>query len=201
MKPQLKWADFEAAASELEVPVAAVMAVSEVEAPQGGFDAAGQPRILFEGHVFHRLTGGRFSARHPTISYRSWTRAHYAKGKDSDARNTGEHKRLGAATALARSAGLMSASWGKFQILGENYATAGFGTLQAFINAMYRGEGDQLKAFTQFVVYDRKGKLHRALRDAVTSGDWAPFASIYNGPAYAQNGYHTKLAAAFRKRS
>lgn len=29
-----------------------------------------------------------------TIDYRSWTREHYANGKDADVRDAGEHKRL-----------------------------------------------------------------------------------------------------------
>src|ERR1700757_2030713 len=102
MKPTLTETDFISAAFALEMPVAPVKAVCEIEAPNGGFAAAGQPWILFEGHVFHRLTGGRYSAEHPTISYRSWTRDFYAKGKDADARNAGEHKRLAEAASLAR---------------------------------------------------------------------------------------------------
>jgi len=201
MKPTPNESDFTSAAFALEVPVAAVKAVCEIEAPNGGFDAAGQPPILFEGHVFHRLTGGRYSAGHPTISYRSWTKEFYAKGKDADARNAGEHKRLAEAAALARPAALMAASWGKFQILGENYVTAGFQSLQAFINAMYAGEGAHLKAFVEFVQHDRGGRGWAALKQAVATGNWTPFAEFYNGRDQAVNQYDRKLSAAFKKHS
>ena len=29
--------------------------------------------------------------------------------------------------------------------------------------------------------------------------NWAAFARIYNGPSYAARGYHTRMAAAYRK--
>jgi hypothetical protein len=185
------------AADKLGVPVAAVKAVLEVETPTGSFDAQGFPRILFEGHVFHRLTGGRYGKQAPTLSFPRWTREHYAKGKDSDQRNEREHARLQAAVALSRSAALMSASWGGFQILGENYASAGFASLQDFINAMYSDEPAHLRAFVEFVMHDRGGRGWKALKHAVSTGDWTPFAEFYNGAAQAVHGYDKRLKASF----
>jgi hypothetical protein len=72
--------DFVGAARELEIPPAAVMAVNEVEAPSGGFEPDGRPRILFEGHVFHRNTGGRFDKIAPTLSFPRWTSQFDAMG-------------------------------------------------------------------------------------------------------------------------
>lgn len=185
-------ADFARAAALLGVPEAAVRAVCEVEAPQGGFDAAGQPRILFEGHHFSRLTGGKYDYGYPTLSYPRWVRTHYAKGSNADARNAGEHQRLAAAVRLDKEAALQSASWGRFQIMGSNYALAGCGTLQEFVNAMYRSEADHLDAFCVFV------RAHPAMHRALQRLDWTAFARAYNGPAYAQNAYDAKLASAYR---
>lgn len=186
MKPRLTDDDFQAAAESLGVPVAAVKAVAEVEAPGPGFLPTGEPRILFERHVFHRLTNGKWSAWYPDISNPKWG----GYGPES-----AQHGRLQRATALDREAGLKSASWGKFQILGENYEQAGFGTLQGFINAMYASEADHLEAFVNFIRADKR--LHAALKAL----DWRTFARIYNGPAYAQHGYHTRIADAFRELS
>lgn len=199
MKPTLTEADFAAAADQLGVPVAAVKAVAQVETPQGSFDALGFPRILFEGHVFHRLTGGRYDKVVPTLSFPKWTREFYAKGKDVDQRNEREHARLQQAVALSRAAALMSASWGGFQILGENYATAGFATLQDFINAMYSGEPAHLRAFVEFVQHDRRGRGWAALKDAVKTGNWTQFAEFYNGSSQHLNNYSGRLAAAYRE--
>ncbi|SEA50729.1 N-acetylmuramidase family protein [Variovorax sp. YR216] len=183
-------ADFARAAEALRCPVAAVKAVCEVEAPEGGFDAAGRPRILFEGHKFSAATGGRYDKAYPTLSYPVWTRQFYARGADANARNAGEHQRLQQAARLDRNAALASASWGKFQILGENFRACGFTTLQAFINAMYSSEGRQLEAFVAFV-------KHEGLADEMRDLRWADFARRYNGPRYAENSYDVKLAAAY----
>lgn len=192
-RPPLSSADFARAAAQLAVPEAAVRAVCEVEAPQGGFDAAGLPRILFEGHHFARLTGGAYNSTHPTISYPAWVRTHYAKGSNADARNAGEHQRMARAAALNRDAALQSASWGRFQIMGSNHRLAGHATLQSFVNAMYDSEAAHLAAFCSFV------RAHPAMHQALQAQDWAAFARAYNGPAYAKNQYDTKLAAAYSK--
>lgn len=183
MKPRLTEEDFKAAAQSLGVPVAAIKAVAEVEAPGPGFLPSGEPRILFERHKFHRHTNGRYDRTHPNISNPRWG----GYGKES-----AQHGRLQQAVALEREAALKSASWGKFQILGENFAQAGFATLQGFINAMYASEADQLEAFVNFIRADPN--LHKALKNR----DWRNFARIYNGSAYAVHGYHTRLAAAYR---
>lgn len=186
---RLTEADYQDAAGALRCSVAAVKAVCAIEAPDGGFDSNGLPRILFEGHKFSAATGGRFDTSYPTISYPQWTRQFYSRGQTPDVRNAGEHLRLQQAAALDRDAALASASWGKFQILGANYRACGFPTLQAFINAMHAGEAEQLGAFVRFI-------LHERLDDEMREGRWEDFARRYNGPAYAQNRYHTKLAAA-----
>lgn len=194
MKSTLVERDFQDAARDLRCSIAAVKAVCEVEAPDGGFDAEGRPRILFEGHKFSAATGGRYDRSHPALSYPTWTREHYARGANADVRNAGEHARLQAAALLDRQAALAAASWGKFQILGANFKACGFATLQSFINAMYAGEGAQLKAFVRFVT-------HEQLEDEMRELRWADFARRYNGPRYAENNYHGKLAAAYRKYS
>lgn len=191
--PLLTQSDFQRAAFTLGCAMASIMAVCRVEAPDGGFDGAGQPRILFEGHKFSAATGGRFDKTHPTISYPTWTRQFYARGPNADARNAGEHLRLQQAAALDRTAAMQSASWGMFQVLGANYAASGFASLQEFLNAMYAGEVQQLDAFVQFVL--RNHGLASALRDQ----RWADFARRYNGPRYAENAYDIKLEAAYRR--
>lgn len=184
MKPRLTEDDFRLAAQSLGVPVAVVKAVCEVEAPGGGFEDDGEVRILFERHKFSQHTGGRFDKSHPHISNPRWG----GYGKSS-----AQHGRLAEAAALDRDAALKSASWGKFQILGENYEQAGFRTLQAFINAMHAGEPDQLEAFVAFV------KADPVMHFALQSKAWAKFARRYNGPAYAKNEYDRKLAEAYAK--
>lgn len=181
MKPVLSLADFQRAGAALNCSVPAIRAVCAVEAPRGGFLASGQPTLLFERHQFSRRSGRKFDAKYPDIS--NPTRGGYLGGE-------AEHGRLQRAVALDRDAALQSASWGKFQIMGFNYQAAGFATLQAFVNAMYEGEGAQLDAFVAYV-------LHEGLADELRECRWADFARRYNGPDYATNKYDTKLAAAY----
>jgi hypothetical protein len=192
LKPRLCLVDFNRASRSLGCWPAAIAAVCTVEAPAGGFDRNGQPRILFEGHVFSRLTKGSYDKANPTISYPRWTRAHYATGASPDDRNAGEHARLQQAATLNREAALMSASWGRFQILGQNYREAGHPSLQSFINAMYASEADQLDAFVEYIK-SRKLTVH------LVNHDWHAFAEAYNGPEQEKNGYALKLAAAFER--
>ena len=176
--------DFIWAANVLGCPVAHIKAVCKVEAPRGGFDSENRPVILFEAHKFSKKTGGIYDQSYPGISSRVWNRHLYSGS------NAGEHARLGLAVSLDRDAALESASWGAPQILGENYAECGYDSLQDFINAMYRSERSQLEAFVGFIQHDHIKVM------ALQKGEWSTFARRYNGPRYAENQYHTKLAAA-----
>lgn len=193
MGAKLTEQDFADAAEALQCDVAAVKAVAEVESRGGGFLSDGNtPVILFEAHIFHRLTKGRHTIKHPNISSAVWNRALYATGPTFDARGMAEHKRLQEAVALDRDAALQSASWGMFQIMGFNYAQCGAPTVQEFINDMYASEGRQLMAFVRFL---QSSNLVNALR----GHDWVTLAKGYNGPGYAANQYDKKLAAAWAK--
>jgi len=179
----LSHADFVDAAERLRCDLPAIKAVAEVESSGSGFLTDGRPRILFEAHIFSRLTDHRYDASHPAISAPSWNRSLYRGG-------AAEHDRLGQACSLNRGAGLKSTSWGMFQIMGFNYAAAGFSDIQAFINAMYRSERDHLMAFANFIMSTK-------LDDELRTHRWQAFAHGYNGPGYAQNRYDIKLAKAW----
>lgn len=184
MKPKLTEAGFAAAAELLGCEVAAIKAVCEVEAPKGGFLDDDRVRILFERHKFHRFTGGIFSAEHSDIS----NKAPGGYGPE------GAHQwaRFSKAFALDPKAAMKSCSWGKFQIMGFNFASAGFDSLDTFVEAMKVSEDEQLKAFVAIV-------KSFALTDELQRHDWAGFARGYNGENYKINRYDTKLAAAYAK--
>jgi len=177
--------DFATAAQILGCDIPAVKAVTEVESRGGGFLPDGRPKILFEGHWFYRYTKGKFAASHPTICYRRWTKAHYIGG-------AGEYDRLNAAIALDRTAALLSASYGAFQVMGFNFAICGFTKIEDFYAAMQVSEGEHLKAFCQYV-------KNSGLADELRRHDWAGFAKGYNGAEYKKNAYDSKLARAWRK--
>lgn len=179
----LNEADYQRAADALGCEPAVIKAVDRVESAGSGFLPNGQPKILFEAHIFGRITGGQYNHSHPDISSATWNRKLYKGG-------AAEHDRLQRAVDLDRSAALQSASWGRFQILGSNWRECGFPNLQAFINAMYESEGAQLDAFVSFV-------KKRGLADELQRKDWAGFARGYNGPAFKNNRYDIKLEQAY----
>lgn len=177
-------ADIIKATQVLGVDEAIVRAVCEVESAGSGFLSDGQVRILYERHIFHRLTGGIYSLKNPDISSRR-TGGYGRAG-------AWQHTRLQKATRLDRIAGLQSASWGKFQLMGFNYKACGFNNAQSFINAMHLSEGAQLMATANFI---KSQKLVAYMRKE----DWAGFARRYNGPNYRKNNYDVKLRKAVAK--
>jgi hypothetical protein len=175
-----------ALAKSLAVDAAALRAVAAVEAQGSGFlpNDPTKPKILFEGHAFHRLTGGRFAAERPDLSYPKWDKKKYSGTLK------GEWARLEAACNLDRAAALQSASWGMFQIMGFNYTYCGCPDVEAFVKLQHAGAGSQLECFARFVA--RPPYL-----EALKAKDWVTFAKAYNGPQHAKNNYAPKMAAAY----
>ncbi|MBU2710664.1 LysM peptidoglycan-binding domain-containing protein [Zooshikella harenae] len=177
---------YQRAANQLDVDHAVVKAVAAVESCGKAFIAKNKPAILFEAHIFSRLTQHQFDEGYPHISSRKWNPKLYKGGLK-------EYQRLEEAKLLNKKEALKSASWGKFQIMGFNYQLAGFETAEAFVEAMCNSEEAQLMAFVTFI------KAHNMMLQALRNHDWAKFAKCYNGPAYAKNRYDTKLAEAYQQ--
>lgn len=171
-------------AATLKIQAAALWAVIAVETSGCGFLSSRKPTILFERHIFSRLTNGQYDDG--DIS--SPTPGGYGP--------FGEHQydRLTMAIAKNRTAALQSASWGLGQIMGTNYSSAGFASVEEMVAAMCESEDAQLRAMVNFLV---ASKLHVPLQ----SQNWASFARGYNGPNYAINRYDIRLQAEFQKYS
>jgi len=177
--------DYINAAKELGCEVAAIKAVAEVESPGSGFLPSGEPKILFERHRFYKYTNGAYAKSHPDICNK--IRGGY--GKESD-----QHLKLQRAALLNREAALMSCSWGKFQVMGDNWQKLGYKTLQQFINKMYESEAGHLDSFVRYI-------KAFGLQDHIRNKNWAAFAEGYNGSDYKANNYDFKLQSAFNKYS
>jgi N-acetylmuramidase len=67
--------DLQGAAQQLGCELVVLKAVADVESRGNGFLADKRPKILFEAHVFSRLTGHQYDGTHPGISSRVWNRA------------------------------------------------------------------------------------------------------------------------------
>lgn len=175
------------AANTLDVEPAAVQAVTIVEdGGRSGFLPApdNRPVILFESHAFHTNTRGIYDSSYPDISTSSWIKNYGASGSH-------QWDRLNKAISLNRPAALMSASWGKFQIMGSNWKLAGCTDIEAFVAAMCWSEEYQLAAFIAFI---QETNLVTALQDL----DWNTFAKHYNGPGNVSD-YSYKMVQAYAK--
>src|ERR1035441_3265702 len=169
-------------ASGLGVNEPEVWTVLVVETSGCGFLPDRRPPILYERHIFSRLTGGRFDDG--DISDPS--PGGYGPG------GAAQYGRLARAVALDRDAALQSASWGLAQIMGMNFKPAGFASAEDMVAAMCDSEDSQLQGFASFL---KSSKLDGALQ----IHDWTSLARGYNGPNFAANQYDAKLRGEFQK--
>lgn len=193
----LKESDIRNLAQILDLDAAVIKAVNEVESRGRGFNADGNPKILFEGHVFWKELEKQgvdpiaYAADNADILYKKWTKAHYKGG-------AAEYDRLNKAINLipnnpqVAEVAYASASWGLFQIMGYHYAALGYGSVIEFVGDMQLNEGKQLEAFGKFM--EKNG-----LVDYLRHRQWAEFAKRYNGADYAKNQYDVKLKDAYQK--
>jgi hypothetical protein len=171
--------------STLGVSEPEVWAVLTVETRGFGLLQDRRPQILFERHIFHRLTDGRHDSEDTNIS--NAKAGGYIGGPS-------EYTRLETAMRLDREAALQSASWGIGQVMGFNFKVAGFAGIDEMVAAMVKDEDAQLLAMANFI----KGNN---LAGALQHRSWASFARGYNGPGFKKNEYDTRLAAAHAKYS
>ncbi len=156
----------------------ALWAVLSVETSGCGFLADRRPKILFERHVFHRLTAGRFDGRDPDVS--APTPGGYGPG------GAHQYLRLQAAMLLDEGAALQSASWGLGQVMGFNHKAAGFADAGAMADAFVQSEDAQLAGMAGVIAGS-------SMKAALKAQDFTTFARLYNGPDFARNDYDGKL--------
>lgn len=171
-------------AGNLGVFASEMWSVLAVETSGCGYLPDRRPQILFERHIFHQLTNGQ-----------------YDDGDISDPTPGGygprggpQYDRLARAMDKDRTAALQSASWGIGQIMGMNYARAGFQNVEEMVTAMSDAEDQQLMALGNFLT-------STGLSSSLRAHDWASFARGYNGPNYAINRYDVRLSSEYQKYS
>lgn len=192
--------DLVTAAERLDVPLASIYAVNEVESKGKGILDNGKPVILFERHIMYRqLATARHAGDDPAELKQHADQLATANPALVNPKpggyigGTSEHQRLAMARLINDTAALESASWGAFQIMGFHWRRLGYASVQDFVAAMSASESQQFDAFTRFIETDPV--LHKALK----ARKWAEFAKLYNGPDYLRNLYDTKLQRAYER--
>lgn len=185
--------DFREVADELGVEVAAIKAVTEIEAGKThqGFWAEGKPIINFDLTMFRRMARrngvalGKYSRSHAVVFARPNT-ARYGS------QQAAQQARLDAARSIHNTSAIQGTFWGMFQIGGFNWKKCGAESIDEFVELMSRSERDQLEMFATFI-------RNAGLLDALQKRNWSAFARGYNGPGYASRRYHTRMASAYAK--
>lgn len=187
--------DYREVAEELDIPVAAIRAVAEIEAGPKceGFNADHTPVINFDLNMFKKAAKSRginlnkYKSTHPVVfnapdkkKYGSIQAAQYA--------------RLDAAMSIDTIAALEGTFWGMFQIGGFNWKICGCSSAQEFAEKMAHSENEQLKLFAAFI-------RNRNLVGYIKKRQWAKFSLSYNGPGYKRHGYDSRMEAAYKKYS
>lgn len=186
-------------------------------------DGAFIPAILYERHYFSDKSHHKYDATHPDISWLTGYRKRTLLGQDDKKMPDGiveatdiysdyssSYLRLINAYRLDPDAALMACSWGKFQIMGANFALCGQSDVVKFVDMMCASEASQIELVAEFI--QRKPRawknprnkalgLEISLWDAVKTKDWAAIAFNYNGSGYRTYSYDTKLKAAYEKHS
>lgn len=158
-------------------------AVSKVESGGSGFDKSGRPKILFERHIFHRLTDGKWSpapfsqSNGGGYSDPSWPKLTAAACKDADA-------------------AFSACSWGKFQVLGSHWSVLGYPSPIDMAYSAVTGEAAHYEMLARFI--EKNGLKDELCALSTDPADNRAFAKRYNGPAYERFKYHTKLAEAMK---
>jgi hypothetical protein len=160
-----------------------IWAVLTVETRGFGFLQDRRPQILFERHIFRRLTNGKYNAGNPDISNKN--PGGYVGG-------SGEYTRLEKAIGLDLENALQSTSWGIGQVMGFNYSVAGYPSIKKMVEDLVIDENSQLLAMANFI---KEKKLAGAMRCC----NWTSFAYGYNGKEFKKNEYDTHLATAHAK--
>ena len=190
----LKESDLVAGAKRLGVSVNVIKAIAEVETQGAGFLDNGRPKILFERHrmyfyliqKFGKTKANEFMANYPSIVNNKT--GNYLGG-------SAEYTRLSIAKQIDVECALQSASWGRFQLMGENWKTLGYVSAQEFVSQHEQNEGLQFEAFLRYcetksgVIDDESWKLIDALREE----NWHVVFSLYNGRNYKKLGYDSKF--------
>ena len=171
-------------------------AFMDTETSGSGFDALGRPKLLFEPHKFYAYLGAgskRDAAVRAGLAYPKWGEKPYPR--DS-------YPRLIEAIKIDEAAALKSASWGLGQVMGGNFASLGYATVQDMVDDCCEDEDNHLEQMVAFIKandIDDDLRALAALKRPTAPADCIGIVRVYNGPGYAKNNYHVKFSQAHNK--
>ncbi|MBX0290948.1 N-acetylmuramidase family protein [Hymenobacter sp. HSC-4F20] len=183
----------------------AVQALLQVETGGSGYDAkTGYLLIQFEPSWFRRLLPKPLAAAlnqaaavkrtapanltdEQAALLANWelTQANQVEGQ------VRERIAFDAATRIDQKTAQLATSWGLPQMMGFNHAACGFNTVAEMVESFRQSEANQLAAMLRWI------RSKPLLASALKKKEWGVVAYHYNGVAYKQFKYDTRLAAAY----
>jgi len=187
------------------MPPLVLRTFSEVESSGKGFLDDGRCKIMFERHKFYKyirdknlrdlLASKEWDICKNEMRVNSRTKKPYHTAKDMYLGGAAEWKLFERALAYDPWAAMMSVSYGAGQVMGFNYAVAGFKTVEDFYQAMcYGGARGHLTAMVGFILGNP------TIHNALFVKDWKTAALGYNGEEGVRlYKYDTQLADAWKR--
>lgn len=176
-----------------DLDAAALLAVAEVESDGIAYaEVAGrrEPLIRFEGHYFD----ARLSPEDRANARRRGLAAARAGRIANPQTQSGRWRLLERAAAIDRVAAYESTSWGIGQVMGAHWRMLEYVSVDELVHTARSGAGGQARLMAGYI--EKTG-----LRPVLRAHNWRAFARGYNGPDYARNRYHTKVASAWQRYS
>lgn len=182
----------ESIAKDLRTSPESVYAVIQVES-NGSFTwGNGKIPILLERHWVFRLAVRKFgtqkarllAGRYPDIC--NPRRGGYGRMRNQYQRLAKAIKKIDSEIAH------QATSFGGFQIMGFNHSLCGYESAVEMSDAFHKSPDNQMNGFMNFLKSYKRGKCLRAMREK----NWDSFAYHYNGSAYRENRYDSKLRTA-----
>jgi len=186
-----------AAAHANGIDPAALLAVVEVESSGQPFERADgiTPCFLLERHIFYKQLSQRApeklsSAVAQGLAHEGWRRSTQYRDQKTSA---GRLALLARARVIDPECADRSCSWGLGQTMGFHAQKLGFPNAISMVHHVKEGGVPaQLDILIRTI-------RNMGLIGALNQHNWASFARGYNGPAYRQNNYDRKLAAAYAR--
>ena len=196
--------DYEKAAQELGCEINVIKAIDLIESGgRSGYDKKNRPLILYERHIFSKRTAQKYDKTNPDLSskigYKLKKKGCIASKRELDTNyylgsSDENYMRLAKAYVLDKNAALQACSWGRFQILGDNFKSCSYPSVLAFVAAQVKSEIGQLRAFISYI---KTNKMQKYLKEK----NWCKIAEGYNGKSYIKFNYDKRMKRAYEKLS
>lgn len=170
---------------------ALVLAVAHVESNGEALHYDGRIKARFERHWMRKcLKKMKFSLAN--ISKADFD---LVSSKPNRKSRKDDYLDIARAEKIHKECAYRSTSWGKYQIMGMNFKSAGYDSAIDMVTNYRANPRTQHQSWIKFLKAYRGGLAYKAL----INKNFSKFGLIYNGKRYKARGYHTKVEKAYKR--